>query len=599
MRTSFAFTPLYFWSGSRDGSNLPGRRRLISAFLGTIGVLIIFCVFVVPQLKRFRFRSDLSWYDLGIYGFGPSQSYNSFDEESPIVEISPAGAQCDPQLTFLAPRGDSVAHPGPMILDARGELVWMKYNWGTTQDFRVQKYKGQDYLTFWQGDEEDGHGCGSWYMLDSTYNTRYVVSPIGAMDGDLHDFRITANDTAIITIYDPIPADLTSVGGPELGWLYEGVFQEVDIATGKLLFEWRSTQVFPPNSSYEPLDGRGHERTMGYDYFHMNSVDKDDQGRYLVSGRHTHSVTCIDGSTGEALWTLGGKNNDFSDESNGAATGFEWQHDARWHGPNQITLFNNAANGNYDLEKISHGALIELDIPARKATLLTSYNHPQDLMAVSQGNLQVLDTGHVLVGWGHSAAYTEFSEDGHVLCNVHFGASAYFSFGRVVSYRVTKGSWVGTPDTLPDVAVVEDSVSVSWNGATEVASWRLEGWDGGSLENMVFTAVDQVDRTGFETKIPLPPEITSFFRIRAIDVDGDIIGTTEILKRDASSSRGNHLTVYWGVIMIAIFALVCLICGLYCALNHQLQRRKADDKGPYRLIARQEARANNVEIGRY
>ena len=111
--------------------------------------------------------------------------------------------------------------------------------------------------------------------------------------------------------------------------------------------------------------------------------------------------------------------------------------------PNRITLFNNAANGDYDPQKISHGAWIELDIPARQATLLTSYNHPQDLMATSQGNVQVLDTGNVLVGWGHSAAYTEFSREGDVLCDVHFGASAYFSFGRIVSYRVSKGDWAG------------------------------------------------------------------------------------------------------------------------------------------------------------
>jgi hypothetical protein len=418
------------------------------------------------------------------------------------------------------------------------------------------------------------------------------------MDGDLHDFHITANDTALITIYDPIPADLTSVGGPELGWLYEGVFQEIDISTGELLFEWRSTQFFPPNSSYEPLNDRGYERTMGYDYFHMNSVDKDDQGRYLVSGRHTHSVTCIDGFTGGVLWTLGGKYNEFSDESNGVVTGFEWQHDARWRGPNRITLFNNAANGDYDLQKISYGALIELDIPARQATLVTSYDHPQELMATSQGNLQVLDTGNVLVGWGHSAAYTEFSQEGDVLCDVHYGASAYFSFGRIVSYRVTKGSWVGTPDTLPDAAVAGDSVFVSWNGATEVESWRLEAWDGAGLENMTFIAVDQVDRIGFETEIPLPPEITSFFRVHAINVNGDIIGATEILKRDTSSSRGNFLTVHWGVIVIAIFASVCVVCGLYCAVNRQLRRRESDGNGPYRLVARKEEDENDVEIDR-
>lgn len=405
------------------------------------------------------------------------------------------------------------------------------------------------------------------------------------MNGDLHDFHITVNDTALVTIYDSIPADLTTVGGPELGWLYEGVFQEIDIATGELLFEWRSTQFFPPDSSYEPLNDRGYERTLGYDYFHMNSVDKDDQGCYLVSGRHTHSVTCIDGPTGEVLWTLGGKDNEFFDASDGAATEFEWQHDARWHGPSQITLFNNAANGDYDLQKVSYGALIELDIPTRQATLLTSYDHPQELMATSQGNLQVLDTGNVLVGWGHSAAYTEFSPEGEVLCDVHFGASAYFSFGRIVSYRVYKGTWVGTPDALPDAAVAGDSVFVSWNGATEVMSWRLETWDGVGLENMAFTTVDQVGRTGFETEIPLPPEITHFFRVCAIDAEGNILGKTEILSRNDSSPRGEMLTGHWGVVVIAVFASVCLVCGLYCAVNRHLRSIRTDANGPYRLVS--------------
>lgn len=166
-RTSSASSRLCFWSSRRDWSIIFGRRGMIPASIAAFGALALFCVFAIPQLTRFRFHSGLSWYDLGLYGFGPSQSYVSFDDESPIVEISPAGAQCDPRYTFLAPRGDSVAHPGPMILDARGELVWMKSSWGTTQDFRVQRYKDQDYLTYWQGNEEDGHGCGSWYMVGS------------------------------------------------------------------------------------------------------------------------------------------------------------------------------------------------------------------------------------------------------------------------------------------------------------------------------------------------------------------------------------------------------------------------------------------------
>ena len=148
---------------------------------------------------------------------------------------------------------------------------------------------------------------------------------------------------------------------------------------------------------------------------------------------------------------------------------------------------------------------------------------------------------------------------------------------------------------MPDAAIADDSVFVSWNGATEVVSWRLEAWDGAGLENMMFAAVDQVDRDGFETEIPLPPEVTSFFRVSAINADGDILGTTEILQRGSSSANRNFLTVHWGVLLIAIFASVCLVCGLYCAVNCQLRRRRSDAYGLYRLVVHKDEAENDAE----
>ncbi|KAJ5758999.1 hypothetical protein N7520_006155 [Penicillium odoratum] len=579
-RASSATLRLSSWLGRSDRPHKLGPRRLLPALLLGIGGFILFYLVVLPQILRFRFRFGMSRYDLGFSGFGPSRTYHSFEEEAPIVEISPAGAQCDQRYTFLAPRGDSVRHPGPMILDAQGELVYKKYNWGTTQDFKVQHFKGEDYVTYWQGDEEDGHGRGSWYMLDSTYTAKYIISPVGILQGDLHDFQITVNDTALLTIYEPIPADLTSIGGPELGWLYEGVVQEIDIATGELLFEWRSSHTYPPETSYEPLGDRGHERTLGYDYFHMNSVDKNDDGHYLVSARHTHTVTCID-SNGKVLWTLGGKYNEF-DGSDGA-TDFKWQHDARWRGPNRITLMDNAAMDFEDPSAVSKGLLLELDIKARKAKVVTVYDHPQHMMAVSQGNVQVLDTGNVLVGWGHSAAFTEFSADGEVVCNTHFGASAYFSFGRTMSYRVFKDKWVGLPDTIPDAAIVGDSVFVSWNGATEVASWALEAWDGDSIANMTFVSIDEVPRSGFETKIPFSAAVTSYFRVAAINANGEVIGRTEVASRGSAPQASFSSDYPWGITFIMIFSLGCLLCGLYCAVFRRLRRHKPD-MGLYQLV---------------
>lgn len=170
---SWTRTPACF---RRQFSRLPGPSPLSSSrsrFSGliftvagvVISLLYLFYVFVVPQLLRFRLRLDLSPYDLGFYGLGPSRSYASFEYESPVVEITEWASGCDSRYTFLAPRGDSVAHPGPVILDADGELVWMKYNWDTTQDFKVQRYNGADYLTYWEGTEVESRGSGSWYMV--------------------------------------------------------------------------------------------------------------------------------------------------------------------------------------------------------------------------------------------------------------------------------------------------------------------------------------------------------------------------------------------------------------------------------------------------
>lgn len=411
-----------------------------------------------------------------------------------------------------------------------------------------------------------------------------MVSPVGDMDGDLHDFVITPNDTALITIYDPIPADLTSVGGPELGWLYDGVFQEIDIATGELLFEWRTSNFFPPNSSFYPIRDRGYERTLGFDYVHINSVDKNDQGHYLVSARHLHAVFCVDGATGEILWILGGKHNEFTDVSDGEATRFTWQHDARWRGPNTLTIFDNSANGEEESTGDSRGILLELDVAAQTARLVTSYDHPQRFMSLSQGNLQVLDSGNVLVGWGHSAAFTEYTPKGDIVCDVHFGASAYFTFGRIVSYRVSKGNWIGTPNTIPDAAIADDSVYVSWNGATEVSSWRLEAWDGASLDNVTFIPVNDVKRTGFETKIPFPPKVTSYFRVCALNSDGDVLGITDVLSRNLSD--GAFLGIHsWGMTIIVLFAVSCLFSGLYCGISRFVRKRLSGSNGSYSLVA--------------
>ncbi|KKK23538.1 hypothetical protein ARAM_003919 [Aspergillus rambellii] len=396
--------------------------------------------------------------------------------------------------------------------------------------------------------------------------------------------------TALLAIYDPIPADLTPVGGLKLGWLYDCVFQEIDIATGDLLFEWRASEYVPINNTYHQRQGTaGKDRESAFDFFHLNSIDQDDEGNYIISSRHMHTISCIDRHTGEILWTLGGKTNEFKDLSDGEATNFAWQHDARWHANSTLTLLDNGSHAYSDPERQSRGLVIQLDIANREARRQGAYYHPQEFKSVSQGNLQKLDDrGRVLVGWGHSAAYSEYSADGQMLCDVHFAASAFFLFGRVVSYRVFKGAWVGNPQTPPDAEVMGDMIYASWNGATEAVAWQLEAWDShdsGDSDDFAdthFHRVELFEKTGFETEIRIPESLESpLFRLAALDSQGTVLGTTGLLQRDSRLNLDELLNLHDWVIRIAVAMSACgLITGLYCIVNC---RRESDEEAYFGL----------------
>lgn len=120
--------------------------------------------------------------------------------------------------------------------------------------------------------------------------------------------------------------------------------QEIHIETNEVIFEWHASDYYETNESYFPAGTAGLRRTHAYDFFHINSIDKDEAGNYLISSRYLQSLTYIDGKSGKILWVLGGKKNNFKDLSDGKATALAWQHDARWTANHTgITLFDNGA----------------------------------------------------------------------------------------------------------------------------------------------------------------------------------------------------------------------------------------------------------------
>jgi hypothetical protein len=152
------------------------------------------------------------------------------------------------------------------------------------------------------------------------------------------------------------------------------------------------------------------------------------------------------------------------------------------------------------------------------ATLVRRDEHDPPLVAGSQGNLQAEPNGDWTVGWGQSPYLSEFAPNGQVLFDAHMP-------GPYESYRTYRQAWTGTPLTKPALALTSShghvAVYASWNGATQVASWRV--LMGATPASMTATAT--APRSGFETAIVLPstPAAGSYVSVQALSATGAVL----------------------------------------------------------------------------
>ncbi|MDD9205313.1 arylsulfotransferase family protein, partial [Georgenia sp. 10Sc9-8] len=356
------------------------------------------------------------------------------------------------------------------------------------RDVQVQELDGEPVITWWEGLMGTGYGYGEAVILDAAYEEVARFDMVGGYDADSHEVRLTEDGTALLIGYEPVRMDLSHLGGPADGEVIDNVVQEIDLATGALLYEWHSVGQIALDESYLDIADMGDR----YDYFHANSVEVDDDGDLLVSARHTCGVYSLDRETGSTEWRLGGRESDFA---MGEGTVFLKQHDARRAADGALTLFDNGGDCGSTTREYSRGIALELDEEAMTAELVREYVHPDEIFSESQANYQELADGTVFFGWGSVERFTLMDDDGQVLLDGVVPEDLI-----VTSYRAHRVDWTGQPATDPAAVLVEQdsAVHVSWNGATEVASWRVLDGAGGE--------VAAAPRDGFETVLTVPGE---------------------------------------------------------------------------------------------
>ena len=466
-------------------------------------------VAVKPDVEKFHSRPDL-------------------EPPKILVAARPTAMEA---VTAVAARGPApmvvtdthgLGQQGPLLIDRSGKLIWFEplSDRGTSRlramNVNVQSYKGEPVLSWWQGAIVAAHGAGHYELIDQRYRRVAQVHGHNGYAGDLHEFLITEQGTALFTCYGKTEAEIPDHKGTgtRRAAIWYGVAQEVDIATGRLLFQWRSIDHVPVQESYHlppPAD-----RAVPWDYFHINSIAVDPaDGNLLISSRNTWTVYKINRRSGKMIWRLGGRHDEFALRGDAR---FAFQHHVRMHPGGVMTIFDNEG-GPPDEASQSRGLVLKLDERRRTATFVRQYLHRPPVLSPALGSVQLLAGGGAFVGWGDSSWFTEYDAAGRPVLDAHLPTGC-------ISYRAYEKPWEGRPLTRPRTAVRHHpgrvTVYASWNGSSEHSHWRLlAGPSPSSLRPVAERRSDRFE-VAFDVRRP-----QRWVAVAAVDAAGAEVGRSE------------------------------------------------------------------------
>jgi EmrB/QacA subfamily drug resistance transporter len=416
-----------------------------------------------------------------------------------------------------------VGQSGPLVMGPNLQPLWFKPvpENEVAANLNEQTYHGQKVLAWWQGNVTATGEILSG--TDVVVNDHYQkIASITGKDGwvpTMHEMLIRGNDLWI-TANKNVPTNLSAAGGVSGGSIIDSAVQEYDLKTGKLLYTWDAAKHIPFDESHATPPSNG----FPWDAYHINAIDVLNNGTMLVSMRNTWAAYLVNIKSGKVTWQLGGRNSSFKIP---ASAHFEWQHDVKMLNSDTVTMFDDhccdisSANTYLPATGTSRGLRLHLDFSNHTVKVEQVYSHGSAFESEYMGNVQTLPNGQVFVGWGEVPYMSLFSKSGQLLYDAVFPDPN-------MSYRSYLGKWVGKPLTAPVAKAVtkngKTTVYVSWNGATQVRSWKVV--QAGTTNTTVARTADK----GFETAIPVS-QVSGQLKVEALDASGKVLGTSNALSK--------------------------------------------------------------------
>ncbi|KAJ5927898.1 hypothetical protein N7466_006854 [Penicillium verhagenii] len=420
---------------------------------------------------------------------------------------------------------------GPYIYDNDGMLIWAgspMYDNRNVFDFKANwNIDDHPHLSFIV--QHDDHTKGSGMILNTHYEVEHEVEVLNDLDAfNMHEFNILdGGKTALACTYRTQPISLTDFGRPnEETWAMTGGFVELDVNNAHVLYEWDSRDQISVQESAVMSATDAPSDKPGTDYVHINAVDKNDAGDYIISMRFTNTLYMISGVDGHIMWRLGGEQSDFDMDFT-----FHKQHDVKFiesHDTHHIiSLMNNGADEGKADEWVSAALFIDIDMVTMKARVIKRIERPDGGLTRLRGNVQKLPNQNTFVGWSQWGYHSEHAPNGDLLM------WAKFSSERYSSYRSYKFDWIGRPNTPPDVVSsvygitskeILTIIHVSWNGATDIARWNFYARAFDKGENVF---IGHTEKSDFETMY-LANGYMDFITAEAVDSEGNVLGVSNL-----------------------------------------------------------------------
>lgn len=393
----------------------------------------------------------------------------------------------DSDFLFFAPYYNSGY---AIILNSENEVVYYKYVGGYgARDFKMHPNGMMSYLS-----GESNH----FIILNNELEVVDSVQCENNLETDFHDFKILDDGSYCLLCRGVDTKDFSALGGAVIHQVVDPIIQIQD-SLKQVTYQWHAAPNFEGDYIIDILNNFNPNGSLK-SFIHLNSIDIDAIGNFLISSRFQSQVSYVDRTTGEILWRLGGKQNEFTflnDE------GFSDQHSAKWTGENSILLFDNQC-----FADLSYSRAVEytLDIANKTVTKIFEFVRTDSIHAQIMGNTQRLPNGNTLTSWGDTGLkplqIIEVNTNGDIVFDLSLDSLLY-------TYSAYKFSWPEVDTISTTITPIETPIfqvypnpssnyfQVKINEALKAGEIEIQNLQGKTLYSKAFSGKDLIIQNDF------------------------------------------------------------------------------------------------------